>query len=132
VLFSSVVISTVIVMNIGLAIRYIRQRLSITQNELAQMCCISSTSLSQIELGLKQPSKRTISKISAVLSCPESIMYLLAIEQMDVVANKREVYGLVYPSIRSLALLIASSGHMNNSRSVELARNIHDEKLAHC
>lgn len=100
-------------MNIGSAIKSIRKKLSITQYELAEKCDLSQTSLSQIETGIKRPSQRTISKVCNVLDIPESIIYIVAMQESDVPPSKRGVYELVYPSIKSLALQMVSSEHIN-------------------
>jgi transcriptional regulator with XRE-family HTH domain len=100
-------------MNIGSAIKSIRKKLSITQYELAEKCDLSQTSLSQIETGIKRPSQRTISKVCAVLDIPESIIYIVAMQETDVPPSKKGVYELVYPSIKSLALQMVSSEHMD-------------------
>jgi transcriptional regulator with XRE-family HTH domain len=99
-------------MNIGAAIKSIRKKLSITQYELAEKCDLSQTSLSQIETGIKRPSQRTITKVCSVLDIPESIIYIVAMQESDVPASKRGVYELVYPSIKSLALQMVSSEHL--------------------
>lgn len=99
-------------MNIGLAIKSIRKKLSITQYELAEKCELSQTSLSQIETGVKRPSQRTITKVCCVLDIPESIIYIVAMQEADVPPSKKGVYELVYPSIKSLALQMVSSEHM--------------------
>jgi transcriptional regulator with XRE-family HTH domain len=99
-------------MNIGLAIKSIRKKLSITQYELAERCDLSQTSLSQIETGVKRPSQRTITKVCLVLDIPESIIYIVAMQEADVPPSKKGVYELVYPSIKSLALQMVSSEHM--------------------
>jgi transcriptional regulator with XRE-family HTH domain len=99
-------------MNIGLAIKSIRKKLSITQYELAEKCDLSQTSLSQIETGVKRPSQRTISRVCTVLDIPESIIYIVAMQEVDVPASKKSVYDLVYPSIKSLALQMVNAEHM--------------------
>lgn len=99
-------------MNIGSAIKSIRKKLAITQYELAEKCDLSQTSLSQIETGIKRPSQRTITKVCSVLDIPESIIYIVAMQETDVPASKRGVYELVYPSIKSLALQMVSSEHL--------------------
>ena len=99
-------------MNIGLAIKSIRKKLSITQYELAEKCEISQTSLSQIETGVKRPSQRTITKVCDVLDIPESIIYIVAMQEADVPPSKKGVYELVYPSIKSLALQMVSAEHI--------------------
>lgn len=99
-------------MNIGLAIKSIRKKLSITQYELAEKCGISQTSLSQIETGVKRPSHKTLDKICLVLDIPESIIYIIAMEDADVPPGKRGIYDVVYPSIKSLALQMVNSEHL--------------------
>ncbi len=99
-------------MNIGLAIKSIRKKLSITQYELADRCELSQTSLSQIETGVKRPSQRTITRVCSVLDIPESIIYIVAMQEADVPPSKKSVYELVYPSIKSLALQMVSAEHM--------------------
>lgn len=96
-------------MNIGFAIRSIRRQLGITQYELANKCTISQTSLSQIENGIKRPSARTIKKVCEALEIPESIIYILGMQDTDVPVNKKNVYDLLFPSIRNLALQIVGS-----------------------
>ena len=98
-------------MNIGIAIKSIRKKLSITQYELADKCNISQTSLSQIETGVKRPSQKTITKMCTVLDIPESIIYIVAMQASDVPESKKSVYELVYPSIRNLALQMVNSEH---------------------
>ncbi|MES2701209.1 MAG: helix-turn-helix transcriptional regulator [Bacteroidota bacterium] len=99
-------------MNIGSAIKSIRKKLSITQYELAERCNLSQTSLSQIETGVKRPSQRTINRVCAVLDIPESIIYIVAMQEADVPPSKKGIYELVYPSIKSLALQMVSQEHM--------------------
>jgi len=98
-------------MNIGYAIRSIRRQLGITQYELAEKCIISQTSLSQIENSVKRPSNRTIKKICEVLEIPESVIYILGMQETDVPDSRKDVYELIFPSIRNLALQIVSNEH---------------------
>jgi transcriptional regulator with XRE-family HTH domain len=100
-------------MNIGTAIRSIRKKLSISQFELAEMCNLTQTALSQIETGKKRPSHRTFSKICEVLDIPPSIVYIVAMEDTDVSPGKKGVYDLVYPSIKSLAMQMVDLEHHN-------------------
>ena len=93
-------------MNLGVAIRSVRRQLSITQQELAEKSKISQTSLSQIENSVKRPSNKTIQSICAVLEVPEAVLYILAMQDTDVPSNKKNVYDMLFPSIKSLALQI--------------------------
>lgn len=99
-------------MNIGSAIVLVRRRLGMKQHELAERCGISQTSISGIELNKRKPSSRTLKRICAVLEIPESILYILGMEESDVSASKKEIYATVFPSIKRLALQIALTGTM--------------------
>ncbi len=108
-------------MNIGLAIRSIRRQLDITQYELADKCNISQTSLSQIENGVKRPSTRTIKKVCEVLDVPESIIYILGMQDTDVPNSRKDVYEMLFPSIKNLALQIVSDEHKHLVEHAETA-----------
>ncbi len=98
-------------MNIGYAIKSIRRQLGITQYDLADKCGISQTSLSQIENGIKRPSNRTIKKVCEVLDVPESVIYIIGMQDTDVPVSRKDVYDMIFPSIRNLALQIVSNEH---------------------
>lgn len=95
-------------MNIGLAIRSIRKNLGMAQWDLAERCSISQTSLSQVETGLKKPSYKTLTRVCGALDIPLSVIYLVAMEEGDVPANKKGIFQLVYPSMKSLAMQIVN------------------------
>ena len=96
-------------MNLGVAIRSVRRQLGITQQELAEKSGISQTSLSQIENAVKRPSNKTIQSICNVLEVPEAVLYILAMQDTDVATNKKNVYDMLFPSIKNLALQIVGS-----------------------
>ncbi len=98
-------------MNLGYAIRSVRKQMGITQYELADKCSISQTSLSQIENGIKRPSNRTIKRVCEVLDVPESVIYILGMQETDVPVSKKGVYDMLFPSIRNLALQIVGNEH---------------------
>lgn len=108
-------------MNIGIAIRSIRRQLGITQYELAEKCSISQTSLSQIENGIKRPSTRTIKKVCEVLEVPESVIYILGMQETDVPDSRKSVYDMLFPSIKSMALQIVSSEHRKLVENYDIA-----------
>jgi transcriptional regulator with XRE-family HTH domain len=98
-------------MNIGLAIRSIRRKLGVSQHDLAEKCQLTQTALSQIETGKKRPSQRTMDRICEALDIPQSIIYIVAMEDTDVSPGKKDVYDLVYPSIKTLALQMIDFEH---------------------
>ena len=96
-------------MKIGSAIKSIRKRLEISQWELAEKCEISQTALSQIENDIKRPHPRTVAKICDVLEIPQSIIYIIAIEDSDIPSSKKPAYQYIYPSMKDLALQLVDS-----------------------
>ena len=95
-------------MNEGSSIRLIRKKMRLTQQEMAEKCQLSQTSLSQIENGLKRPSLKTIKKICDACEVPEALIYILGMEQGDVPESKKDIYNLLYPSIMQMALRIVN------------------------
>jgi len=91
-------------MNIGQAIKAIRKQKKLTQVELADASGITQTALSQLESGRKRPGPGTLQKLCGALEIPELLIYLLAMEEVDIPAGKKDMYKLLYPSIRGLAL----------------------------
>lgn len=96
-------------MNLGVAIRSVRRQLGITQQELSEKSGISQTSLSQIENAVKRPSNKTIHSVCTVLEIPEAVLYILAMQDTDVPSDKKNVYDMLFPSIKSLALQIVGN-----------------------
>jgi transcriptional regulator with XRE-family HTH domain len=95
-------------MNIGKAIRQLRKDKNLSQKELADLIEISQNSLSQIEIGSKRPNPQTMKRICKVLNTSESMLYILSVEEKDVPAERKQMFDLLYPDIKSLALKIFS------------------------
>jgi transcriptional regulator with XRE-family HTH domain len=92
------------IMNIGTAIKQIRNHFGISQVELSERTGISQTSISQIESGVKNPSKRTIKTICKEFEIPEAILYVMGMEDLDVPESKKNVYKELYPAIKDFAI----------------------------
>jgi transcriptional regulator with XRE-family HTH domain len=105
-------------MKIGNAIKLIRKQLDITQIELSEMTGISQTSLSKIEGGSK-PSEANLKKICDALEVPPSVLYMLAMEDTDVPASKKNKYKLLFPAIMNLAMEIVGENNKKLIRSVK-------------
>ena len=96
-------------MNVGAGIKWVRKSLSITQHELAAKARITQATLSQIESGSRNPGPTVIKKIAAVLDIPEPILYLISIRDADVPESKKQVFKMIFPIIKDLALQIVDS-----------------------
>jgi transcriptional regulator with XRE-family HTH domain len=103
-------------MELGIAIRKIRKHIGLSQGELSQMCAISQTALSQIESGTKYPSERTIKKLCKVLGIPESLIYILGMNDKDVPPSKAKVYQMAFPLIQELTWQMIPQGEFAELR----------------
>ena len=79
-------------MNIGNAIKKIRQEKNLSQGKFADACGISPTSISQIENGITRPNPSNLKKICKVLEVPETIIYLYALEESDIPKKKKQLF----------------------------------------
>ena len=91
-------------MNIGFAIKTTRQYLDFSQEELSKKTGLSQTSISQIENGVKTPSRKTVEKICKALNVPEDILYILGIQGDDIAKSKKPMFEKLYPKIKELAI----------------------------
>lgn len=89
-------------MDLGSIIRNIRKQKGQTQSEFASLCGITQTYLSQIECNSKEPNLSTLRMISDRLNVPLPILFFLSMTEEDVHPNKREAFGIVSPSVKSL------------------------------
>jgi len=89
-------------MDLGSIIRSIRRQKGLTQNELASMCEITQTYLSQIESNSKEPNLSTLKIIGENLNIPIPILFFLSMNDDDVLPEKRAAYKIVSPSVKSL------------------------------
>jgi transcriptional regulator with XRE-family HTH domain len=89
-------------MNLGKAIKELRKKRELSQKELSVACGITQTALSQIEVGIVNPSSSTIKKLCKRLKISEPLLYVLANEINDVPKERQANYDILYPSIKSL------------------------------
>jgi len=94
-------------MNLGKAIKELRKKQELSQDELALASKITQAALSQIENG-KRPGSTTLKKISQALNVPVSLIYALGMEKDDVPKEKKVLYDQLFPVIQSLITQIGS------------------------
>ncbi len=68
-------------MNIGHAIKTIREKRKISQTQLAKRVDVTQAFLSLVEKGTREPSLDTVKKISAQLNVPQQVLMLLACDE---------------------------------------------------
>jgi transcriptional regulator with XRE-family HTH domain len=89
-------------MKIGTVIKDIRQKFGIKQFELASMCELSQTYLSQIESNLKDPNMSTLKNIAEALKIPLPILFYLSLDENDISDKKREAFKIIDGPVKSL------------------------------
>jgi transcriptional regulator with XRE-family HTH domain len=93
-------------MNVGKAIKELRKRVGMTQEDLATAANITQAALSGIENG-KRPGTETLKRISKALQVPESLIYIMGIEKEDVPKGKQLLFDQLFPVITSLVMKVA-------------------------
>ncbi len=79
-------------MNIGRAIKTLRQKQNMTQVDLAMRIGISVNAVSSWELGKSFPPKNSIRLICNAFGIPVSYLMLYTVEEMDIPEDKRVLY----------------------------------------
>lgn len=79
-------------MNIGQAIKMLRQKQNMTQVDLAMRIGISVNAVSSWELGKSFPPKNSIRLVCNALGVPVSYLMLYTVEEMDIPEDKRVLY----------------------------------------
>lgn len=87
-------------MNIGKAIRELRLEKQLNQRELAGLCGLTQTALSQIESGSKRPNAGTLNKICGYFQVPEAVLYLIATDVEDIPEHKRHLFENLFPNLK--------------------------------
>lgn len=89
-------------MDLGLAIKSIRKQRGLKQNQLAELCDITPSYLSQIENNIKEPNLSALKNISSKLGVPLPILFFLSLDDDDIKPEKKEAFEIIAPSIKSL------------------------------
>lgn len=89
-------------MNIGNAIKELRQQKGFKQSDFAVKCGLSQSYLSSIEKGRKDPTISVLKQIASSLSIPTPVLVFFAIDIEDVVESKKDAFNMLEPSIKGL------------------------------
>lgn len=99
-------------MQIGEAIKTLRKKKHLKQNELSEVCGISQTYLSQIENNKRQPTIDVLQIIGNQLGVPVPVILFLALSEQDVSDQKRELFKILNPSIEKfITEIFLSNNH---------------------
>jgi transcriptional regulator with XRE-family HTH domain len=89
-------------MNIGEALKTIREKRSLTQVEVAKKLKVTQAHVSRIENGKSQPGKAILSKMCKLYKVPPSIPMIMAMEEVDVPKSNAKLYVQLKPAIDSM------------------------------
>ncbi len=89
-------------MDLGIVIKNIRKQRQQTQEELAALCDITQTYLSQIEGNKKEPNLGVLKKISAELDVPLPILFFLSLNEQDIRPEKRDAFKIMNSPLKNL------------------------------
>ena len=88
-------------MDTGQAIKTLRLRAGLTQEQLAEKCGMSTSGLSYLETGRSIPPKATIERLCGVFGIPTSYFLLTSIEESDIPEEKRVLYRALLEPLRN-------------------------------
>ena len=91
-------------MKLGKAIKEIRVKKGVKQNDFAQICSITQSYLSNIESDRKEPTISILKEISKNLGVPLHIIFLFAVEDSDIPTDKTPEFKVVMNIIEKLLI----------------------------
>lgn len=91
-------------MNIGQAIKTLRQKRNMTQGDLASRIGMSVNAVSSWELGKSFPPKESVNLVCEAFGIPESYLMLACLEEKDVPEDKRTVYRALMEPLKNILL----------------------------
>ena len=90
------------IMKIGQAIRTLRKKELMNQEEFASSVGITQSYLSLIEKGHKKPSLEVLQQMADILNTPLPVLFWFGLEREDVDEKKQYAYATLKPSIDKL------------------------------
>lgn len=101
-------------MNIGQAIKILRQKNSLTLVQLADKCGMSKNQIWSLENGKAYPPKSTVEKLCKAFGIPQSYLLLASIEEGDVPEEKRVLYRALLEPLRNELLTKTEDGKQSD------------------
>ena len=87
-------------MDVGQAIKTIRKKQGMSQQQLAEKCGMSINGVSLIETGQRFPAKSTVERLCQAFGIPKSYLMLATIEEQDIPEEKRLLYRTLVEPLR--------------------------------
>jgi len=89
-------------MQLGSAVKELRRRAELRQEELARNVGITQSYLSQIENDRKDPNLSTLRRIAQELGVSVPILFFLSMDEEDVRPDREEAFGRIFPKFKAL------------------------------
>jgi len=89
-------------MNVGKAIIEVRTLKKMTTKQLSKKSGILEIGMSNIESGLRQPTKTEVTKICKALDVPKTALVFYGLEDKDISKSKKEIFKQLSPSIKDM------------------------------
>ena len=101
-------------MNVGQAIKTLRQKNGMTLVQLAARCGMSKTALCSLEKGRAYPPKATVEKLCQAFDIPQSFLLMASIEESDIPEEKRVLYRALLVPLREELLTKTEDGKQSD------------------
>lgn len=88
-------------MDLGQAIKTLRQKQGMTQQQLADRCGVSDNAISNLETGKAYPPKGMVEKLCAAFGIPSSYLLMASIQEEDFPEEKRVLYRALLEPLRN-------------------------------
>lgn len=88
-------------MNIGQAIKELRMKQGMTQEQLAAKCGMSNSVISNWELGKAEPPKASIEKLCEAFGISRALFQLAVVDENDFPEDKRVLYRALLEPLRN-------------------------------
>lgn len=94
-------------MNIGKAIKEIREHKGLTQEQLADRVGGTAEGLDKIETGATQPEPGVVEVIASALGVPMEILRIMGLEKEDVAPEKQLIFEVLFPIVKDMIKMIS-------------------------
>lgn len=88
-------------MNVGQAIKQLRLKAGMTQEQLAEKVGMSVNAISSMELGKTYPQKNTVARLCEAFGISQALFQLSTIEKQDFPEEKRVLYRALLEPLRN-------------------------------
>ena len=91
-------------MNLGKTIKDLRLKAGLSQGKLAEMSGVTSSAISQIELGKIEPKKSVLDSIADALlpGANSTVLMVMSINEDDVPEDKKDFFIDIFPSMKKV------------------------------